>query len=179
MDILLGSNNLKIFQVLKIAITGPESCGKTTLSEALAEILNAELIPEYAREFLTELNREYTYADLSIIADNHHKNTTKPQNSIRIIDTDFIVMEIWSEERFGKVSDDITKMVESDLFDLHILCSPDIPYEDDPLRENPNDRERLFEVYQSKLLKHNKNHIIVTGSHAERVEKSLKHINSL
>ena len=41
---------------LKIAIVGPESCGKTTLARALADALNAAgiaaaWVPEYARDY--------------------------------------------------------------------------------------------------------------------------------
>ena len=39
---------------LKIAFTGPESSGKTTMAELIAEVYSTSFIPEYAREFLKD-----------------------------------------------------------------------------------------------------------------------------
>ena len=41
-------------QALKIAFTGPESSGKSTLSSWLSAEIKLPLIEEYAREYLTE-----------------------------------------------------------------------------------------------------------------------------
>jgi len=57
---------------------------------------------------------------------------------------------------------------------LHILCSPDIPWEEDELRETPNSRAQLFELYKESLQQHNKNFIVVSGSPQNRIEKSLQ-----
>ena len=54
---------------IKIAITGPESCGKTTLSKALKKHYKESiLVPEFAREYLHKLNSKYQYSDLLNIA---------------------------------------------------------------------------------------------------------------
>ena len=34
---------------------------------------------------------------------------------------------------------------------FYLLCKPDIPWESDPLRENPNDRIKLFDIYKMEL----------------------------
>ena len=52
----------------KIIVTGPESCGKTTLCEALSKHFNIVYSKEYAREYLNEINRNYNQADLLEIA---------------------------------------------------------------------------------------------------------------
>ena len=39
---------------LKIAFTGPESSGKTTLSEWVSQTYNMDLVEEYAREYLKD-----------------------------------------------------------------------------------------------------------------------------
>lgn len=56
----------------KIVIVGPESTGKSTLSQELsqhyANHYPTAWVPEYAREFLDELDRPYTYEDLLTIA---------------------------------------------------------------------------------------------------------------
>ena len=52
----------------KVVICGPESTGKTTLARYLANYYNTKWIPEYAREYIGNLDRAYTYQDVEIIA---------------------------------------------------------------------------------------------------------------
>ena len=54
--------------MLKIALTGPESSGKTTLSELLAKHFETDFIPEFAREYLEQTNGRYEKTDLAKIA---------------------------------------------------------------------------------------------------------------
>ena len=165
--------------MIRIAITGPESSGKTTLSQSLAEYLNVVFIPEYARSYLEKTNGRYNQSDLDLIAKGQLESISAPQNKIIICDTDFSVLEIWSQYKYGSVSDSIQSIVEQNLFDLHILCTPDIPWEEDSLRENPVNRDQLFELYKESLNRHNKKFIIVTGEHKNRIEKSLHSIDRL
>lgn len=165
--------------MIRIALTGPESSGKTTLCRAIAEHFDVEFIPEYAREYLENTNGKYQQSDLDEMAIGQLKNVKDSANLITISDSDFSVMEIWSEYKYGTVSELIQDLVTKDLFDLHILCKPDIPWEEDSLRENPDNRDLLFNLYQSSLIKHNKHFITVSGSHKDRLEKSLQNINLL
>ena len=65
MDNRLQENKNKL---IRIAITGPESTGKTNLAEALALHYNTVWVPEYAREYIANLNRKYTLNDILTIA---------------------------------------------------------------------------------------------------------------
>ena len=165
--------------MIRIAITGPESSGKTTLAQALSKHFSADLILEYAREYLTLTNGEYAEYDLTKIATTHRENILKSQKSTQIIDTDFICMKVWSDYRFGKTSPQIQNIIEENLFDLHILCTPDIPWEEDRLRENPNDRHELFELYKRELLKAKKTILLVQGSLENRLKESINCIDKL
>lgn len=51
-----------------ITIVGPESSGKSTLAEVLADKLQAQHVPEYAREYLMSISRPYDRNDLMDIA---------------------------------------------------------------------------------------------------------------
>jgi NadR type nicotinamide-nucleotide adenylyltransferase len=165
--------------MIRIAITGPESSGKTTLSQALAEHYNIVYIPEYARVYLEKTKGEYNQADLDLIAKGQLKNILSSEFSINICDSDFSVLEIWSQYKYGNVSDLICEFVKKDLFDLHILCTPDMPWETDPLRENPDNRDQLFELYKRSLSNYDKPFIVVSGTHKKRVEQSLEKIERL
>ena len=54
----------------KIVIIGPESTGKSTLSEQLARHYETMSCPEYAREYLLANGMNYSYDDLLTIARN-------------------------------------------------------------------------------------------------------------
>ena len=169
--------------MLRIATTGPESSGKTTLCTALSDYFNVPFIPEYARTFLKGKNITYKQSDLDLIALGQMNSLLTSSFNPLISDTDFCVLEVWSKYKYQNVSKLIQEFTAKGFFDLHILCTPDIPWEEDKLRENPNSRKNLFELYKSSLLKHNKNFIVVSGEHLKRVKKSIqiieKYINIL
>lgn len=163
---------------MRIAITGPESSGKTTLTKALAEALGWRSAPEYAREYLEVTNGTYGFDDLEKIAEGHFDQLKNAEHDL-IVDTDFIVMKVWSDVRFGKTAERVQELIELDLFDLHIVCIPDIPWEPDPLRENPTDRDVLLKHYIDELEASSKKWITVSGSHEERLTKALQEIQNL
>ena len=55
-------------QLKKIVVIGPESTGKSTLTQLLAQHYKTEWCAEYAREYLTTHGTEYTFEDLLTIA---------------------------------------------------------------------------------------------------------------
>jgi len=163
--------------MLRIAITGPESSGKTTLCSFLSQHYNVSYIPEFARTYLEKTQGIYKQLDLDHIAQGQLKSLLSFEDKMAICDTDFSVLEIWSKYKYNNVSEIIRELVNKELFNLHILCTPDIPWEEDPLRENPNTRGELFELYKESLRRHNKNFIVVAGAHKERLKKSLQAID--
>ena len=200
--------------MLKIILTGPESCGKTTLARQLAKHFGVSLVEEYVREYFEKKQTtQYEEADLKEIAMGQitaekkaetalFKQLTRKNRAKKppffICDTDILTIKIWSEEKYGRCDEWILKQFQisdskfqipdsTDLpsnFNSHcaarsnqtlyLLCSPEgIAWEADPLRENPNDRERLFEVYEKELIFHQKDYKILRGGITERFEEVL------
>lgn len=154
----------------RLAITGPESSGKTKLAEDLAKHFGVSYVPEFAREYLLAIDRSYTASDLEKIADGQMAQIENAKNNkLLIVDTEMVVMHIWSKVVFGNVSKSIEQKLASQKFDLYILCDTDIPWEPDPLRENEFDREDLFQIYYKKLRELKYNFIIVKGNPEERL----------
>ena len=60
--------------MISIGIIGPESTGKSTLAAYLANRYKGLLIPEYARTYMEQLNRPYTYEDVVAIAKHQITN---------------------------------------------------------------------------------------------------------
>ncbi|TNF46008.1 MAG: ATPase [Bacteroidetes bacterium] len=161
--------------MIRIAITGPESSGKTTLSEALSKTLNGLLVPEFARTYLMDLGRDYYENDLLIIARNQFKSNSQPTNLPYLIaDTEMTVLKIWSEVKYGTCAAEIMYLFEQQQFDHYFLSFPDIPWEDDPLREHPEMREELFHLYQSELESRQLPYTIISGDLEQRIDLCLK-----
>lgn len=166
----------------RIAIVGPESSGKTTLAEALARELAVPLVPEAARAFLGGLGRHYQEQDLLAIAREQaasEERLAEGHPSVLICDTDLITIRIWSEEKYGRCHPWIVEQTEERHYDLWLLCRPDMPWEPDPLRENPLDRDRLFGVYEAMLAALGKPHRIVEGPLAQRMNTAVEAIHGL
>ena len=53
----------------KIVVIGPESTGKSTLCEQLADDFKTQWVPEFARNYLLEIRRPYSYEDLLYVAE--------------------------------------------------------------------------------------------------------------
>lgn len=139
----------------KIVITGPESSGKTTLAAQLAAHFGAVWVPEFSRQYLAGLGRLYTFEDLLEIANGQIELEDKlasTANDLLFLDTSLEVLKIWSEVRYGRCHPKITASLFSRLPDQYLLCHPDLPWEPDPLRENPNDRDALLALYKEQLI---------------------------
>lgn len=165
----------------KIVITGPESTGKTELSEALAVKLNARWIPEYARTYVEKLKRPYQFSDLEIIAryqiQQEREESEKVGNGILIFDTWLIITKIWFEVVYGKGPEWLEDYIASSKIDLFLVCRPDIPWIADPVRENGGEmRDKLFDRYCREIEKYGFNLEIVEGLGEARLNNAFRHL---
>ena len=92
-------------------------------------------------------------------------------NHLLVSDTDMTVMKIWSQYKYGRVSQVIEQLYLEEIFDHLFLCDTDIPWEEDPLREHPESREELFALYLDMIQVKTKNFTIVKGSLEERLRQ--------
>jgi len=159
----------------KIILTGPESSGKTTLCKALSKHFNLPFSKEYAREYLDVLNRDYNQDDLLKIA----KEQLQSENGIQLLDTDLITLKIWSEYKYESCDSWILTQIEKQKSEkrFYFLCKTDIPWEVDPQRENPNDREELFEIYKKEIASLGHDYFVVEGEN--RTENCISKIYPL
>jgi NadR type nicotinamide-nucleotide adenylyltransferase len=167
----------------KIVVTGPESTGKTMLSEALALKLNAGLIPEYARYYIEELKRPYTYDDVEKIARHQIQQEKEAsesfKNGILIMDTWLIITKIWFEVVYGKFPDWIDEYIASSQIDIFLVCSPDLPWVGDSVRENGGEmRLKLFDMYRNEIGKYGFASQVVEGIEEDRLNNALKILKS-
>lgn len=167
-------------KIYRIAVTGPESSGKSVLSEALANHYNTRWVPEYSRTYLADLKRDYSYKDIVRIARgqfNLEEKTFPYASQFLFCDTDFLVCKVWSEEKFGKCDPWINEMYDQSHYDLYLLCKPDLPWKADPLRENPEDRDRLFNIYRKYLEEKYYSYKIICGTGKQRLDRAIMYLD--
>ena len=185
-DAQLSRNGGANKRLVKLAIVGPECSGKTTLSEALAAEWDEPVVPEYSREYLEDLGRNYNQDDLLEIAKGQLEKEyaiAENANHFLICDTNTLVVKIWAEVRFGRAQNWIERQFLEKPYQLYILCGhKGIDWEYDDLRENPDERPELYDNYKKALIKAGKRFIEIEGTTEERLERiqnSLKRLRLL
>ena len=161
--------------MLKIIVIGPESSGKTTLYKALSKHFNLPFSKEFAREYLEKKNKDYNQDDLLKIA----KGQLNSEQNTQLLDTDLITIKIWSEYKYGSCDKWILNQIEKQKSEkrFYLLCKPDIPWEKDPQRENPNNREELFKIYKKQITSLGHDYFIIEG--VNKIENSISKISPL
>ncbi|NNK76887.1 MAG: ATP-binding protein [Maribacter sp.] len=173
--------------IVKVVIFGPESTGKTTLSEQLARHYNTVWVPEYAREYLQDKwnNERKTCEpkDLLPIAEGQirlENDLATKATDLLICDTDLLETKVYSEAYYlGYCDPLLEKYALENKYDLYFLTYIDIPWEADDLRDKPNERERMFLYFKDTLEKYNRNFVILKGDKRTRLKKAIKHIDNL
>jgi len=166
--------------IKKIAVVGPESTGKSTMSAFLAEHYHTVWVPEYAREYCEKLTAPPTWQDeinmfygqLALEAEIAPK-----ANKLLICDTTFITVKIWSDYTFGRSPQEVLNELPLRPYDLYLLLDIDLPWEHDPLRDFPHLREHFMEIWHQELQALNANYVVISGMGTERYERAVEVIN--
>lgn len=161
-------------QASKIAIIGPESTGKTTLTKDLTTAMNGVCVEEYARVYLED-KTGYILKDLITIAKHQlrleKEAEVKAKKQYVFCDTNLLVIIIWAKYMFDEVPDILKKLYQPQDFLVHVLCKPDIPWEPDPLREHPHERDEILKFYETFLKSYKIPYLVVSGERDDRVEQ--------
>ncbi|MBN2729228.1 MAG: ATP-binding protein [Bacteroidales bacterium] len=159
----------------KIAITGPESTGKSFLAKELAAHFNTIWVPEYAREYIGSLQRDYTAKDIEAIAleqVRREKELLRYSNRILFCDTDPLVCHIWHKVKYGTESKVINKLLHENKYNMILLCDIDLEWTYDPMREHPDKRDWLFQKYILELETMKNEYKMVSGHEKERIHNA-------
>ena len=170
--------------VKHIVVIGGESTGKSTLCKALARHYQTVWVPERARSYLEERGGVYQAEDLPRMLEQQLKQTAAMARHARrwlFCDTDAEVYRVWSEHKYGFCDRSILDAVVHERPDGYLLCSPDLPWEPDPLREHPEPqwREYFFRYYLQILAEKEIPFAIIKGQQQERLLQSIQWLDTL
>jgi len=163
-------------KTLRIAITGPESTGKSELARALADHYETLWVPEFAREYLENIHRPYDENDILLIAKEQMRIENKTLSLAKrflFCDTEALVTKIWSIVKYGHCDPWIPEQINSNPHDLYLLCNIDLPWEEDPLREHPDKREYLLQLYVNELKANKLPYGLVSGFGVNRLQNAI------
>ncbi len=171
----------------KIVVIGPESTGKSSLCEALANHYKTIWCKEYAREYLLKNGTEYSYDDLLTIAkgqlqlEDEATHETQKEDATLFLDTDMYVMKVWCEFVFGKCHNFILQQAAIRNYDMYLLCNVDLPWAKDELREYPDvvTREKLFQHYKDIAINSEVPWALVSGTGDDRLQCAVNAIDKV
>jgi NadR type nicotinamide-nucleotide adenylyltransferase len=182
----------------RVVVVGPESTGKSTLSERLSIHYGTLWCPEYARSFLHEHGGRYDYESLLQIArgqldleerfaeravaewSERHPDSRSPR-PLLFVDTDMYVMKVWCEFVYGRCHPWILDRIAERRYDLYLLCHTDLPWVSDELREYPDPvtRMELFRIYRDHMANQPVPWADITGSETERLAAAVAAVDSI
>jgi NadR type nicotinamide-nucleotide adenylyltransferase len=191
--------------LIKVAVIGPESTGKSTLCELLAQHYNTQWCPEFAREYLLTHGTDYTYDDLlyiakgqlamedeytqSLVGSSESRADSSVQDSelrtlnskLLFVDTEMYVMKVWCEFVFGKCHRWVLDKIIERKYDLYLLCNTDLPWVKDELREYPDlkTRDQLYHIYKDIMINQSTPWVDINGDSNERLQKAIKAVDQL
>jgi len=157
---------------LRVTFLGPESSGKSTLSEKLAKHLNSNgnlnlLMTEYGRIYDTTLkeDNQWSREDFQAIARTHiamRKALSQRAGPVLIEDTDVIQTMAWEQTLLGGVNYESYPL--DDLADFYLLLSPEVPWINDGTRYGEQYREAMFDFIKAQLEALKRPYVVIGGS---------------
>lgn len=172
---------------LKIVTFGPESTGKTSLAKALAAYYDTQWVPEFAREYL---QKKYDDAgeicapeDLLPIVKGQltsENELVKKANKVLFCDTNPLETYVYGEAYYSNFENRrLKEIVDKTHYDLYLLTYIDVPWEADDLRDKPEEREEMFDLFEKALQEHNLPYVLVKGSHEQRLKTAIEQVDWL
>ncbi|MFD1631186.1 AAA family ATPase [Pseudopedobacter beijingensis] len=154
-------------KLIKIAVVGPESSGKSTITEGLAKHFGSLWVPEYARFYCENLEGECTFQDEENMFFGQialeEAISSVVTNNLLFCDTVFLTVKVWSEHQFGKAPQPVIQEIPKRTYDFFLLLKNDLPWQDDPLRNFKGMGDYFFNVWKNELESINANYAEVGG----------------
>lgn len=174
---------VKKLYVLRVAILGAESTGKTTLAKRLAEEYQTVWVPEYGRIFVDEYQRLPRPEEMLHIAQKQIEQEDQAAgkaNRVLFCDTTPLTTAIYARYYFDLNDASLWELAEQHRYDLVLLADNDIPWEADGIqRDGPAVRAALQAVFRETLSELNMPYMVISGGIEDRIQQIKPLIDAL
>lgn len=159
--------------LLRIAILGAESSGKSTLALALAERYRTCWVPEYLREFVETGGRVPVSGDQYAIAATQVQRedaAALQAQGYLFCDTTPLMTAIYSDYYFDGADAPLAALVAARHYDLTVVTAPDSPWVADGLQRDSDEvRQRIHQMLLDELARRRIPCLLVSGALEQRV----------
>lgn len=167
-------------ELRRVCLFGPESTGKSVLTDRLARHFGTVAVPEYARRYLAQERGACRLQDIPAIARGQAalEDSIAPENGLQICDTDPLLTCIWSEMLFGTVEPEVWTFVRNRPRPFYLLLDIDAPWVDDGQRNFPDheSRARFFALCRETLVREGHEFAVVSGDYEARFAVAVRAI---
>ena len=174
-------------QLTRLVLFGPESTGKSTLAEALAAEYKTQWVPEFARDYLQEKYDNSAEVcepeDLIPIAKGQillENEKASIANDFMFCDTCVLQTLIYAQVYYENYKNEILEQcVKQHKYTHFFLTYIDTPWVPDDLRDKPNERFKMFSIFEKALLERNLPYTVLEGNLKQRLQKATSTIKTL
>jgi len=167
--------------IKKIAIVGPESTGKSTISQQLAKHYKTLWVAEFARYYCAALTAPCTLQDEINMFHGQialeESVLAMAEKDFIFCDTTFVTVKIWSDAMLGNTPQLVLDTLPKRTYDFYLLMDIDLPWQEDPLRDFPNQREHFMDIWKQELKALNADYVLVSGIET-RLENAIKAVDT-
>jgi NadR type nicotinamide-nucleotide adenylyltransferase len=162
---------LPAFKTRTIVLHGPESTGKSVLSEKLAQLFGGVFVPEYGRTYCEIHGTDCDAQDLLNIAAGQDAAVDEAAgltSGLIVSDTDALLTEVWSLMMLGESCFKAAPPRVSGA--LYLLTDIDTPFVQDELRVYGDHEARLrfFELSEAALKQYGVDYVRLSGGWEQR-----------
>jgi NadR type nicotinamide-nucleotide adenylyltransferase len=159
----------------RVCLTGPESTGKSTLAQRLAEWAGTEWVPEASRVYAERKAAPLTAGDVGPIALEHVMLADAAAERVRrrgaallVLDADLLSTVVYARHYYGSAPAWVERAERKRRADLYLLCDVDVPWVADGIRDRPGNREEMFALFARALARRHAPVVRVRGGWSER-----------
>jgi HTH-type transcriptional repressor of NAD biosynthesis genes len=173
--------------VKRIALVGAESCGKTTLAQALGETLKTYVVPEFGR-FYWDAKKSaqddpiWTTEEFVHIAQMQNvceDFAARRANKLLICDTNSFLTSVWHRRYLNFYSSEVDELSKDRTYDMVLFCPATIPFVQDGTRDGELIRPMMSDWIKDRLDEWSIPYMILQGSLESRLELVLDKIKSV